>query len=88
MKTMNVIKGIPRFQVDTGPILVPNFEHDKKLKVNSLDIAHIVYNLFDRGEYISRKPVEVANTAEGPIFVTDYSELVEYVGTNRLYQVI
>jgi hypothetical protein len=87
IKTMNVIKGIPRFQVDTGPILVPNFKHDKKLKVNSLDIAHIVYNLFDRGEYISRKPVQIANNDEGPITVTDYSELVKYVGINKLYAV-
>ena len=88
IKTMNVIKEIPRFQVDTGPILVPNFKPDEKLKINSLDIAHIVYNLFDRGEYISRKPVQVANTDDGPLSVTDYSELVEYVGINRLYAVI
>ena len=57
------------------------------LKVNSLDIAHIVYNLFDRGEYISRKPVQIANNDEGPITVTDYSELVKYVGINKLYAV-
>ena len=88
IKTMNVIPSVPRFQVDTGPILVPNFESNKKLKVDSLDIAHIVYNLFDQGEYISRKPVQIANTDDGPLSVTDYSLLVEYVGINRLYAVI
>ena len=85
---MNVIPSVPRFQVDTGPILVPNFESNKKLKVDSLDIAYIVYSLFDQGEYISRKPVKIANTDDGPLSVTDYSELVEYVGINRLYAVI
>ena len=85
---MNVIKSVPRFQVDTGPILVPNFDSNKKLKVDSLDIAHIVYNQFNRGEYISRKPVQIANTNDGPLSVTDYSELAKYVGINRLYAVI
>ena len=88
IKTMNVIKSIPRFQVDTGPILVPNFDSNKKLKVDSLDIAHIVYNQFDRGEYILRKPVQIANTNDGPLSVTDYSELIEYVGINRIFAVI
>ena len=88
IKTMNVIPSVPRFQVDTGPILVPNFESNKKLKVDSLDIAYIVYSLFDQGEYISRKPVQIANTDDGPLSVTDYSELVEYEGINRLYAVI
>ena len=88
IKTMNVIKSVPRFQVDTGPILVPNFDSNKKLKVDSLDIAHIVYNQFNRGEYISRKPVQIANTNDGPLSVTDYSELAKYAGINRLYAVI
>ena len=88
IKTMNIIPSVPRFQVDTGPMLVPNFESNKKLKVDSLDIAYIVYSLFDRGEYISRKPVEIANTNDGPLSVTDYSELIEYVGINRIFAVI
>ena len=48
----------------------------------------LVYSLFDRGEYISRKPVEIANTNDGPLSVTDYSELIEYVGINRIFAVI
>ncbi|MBN19336.1 MAG: hypothetical protein CL758_07695 [Chloroflexi bacterium] len=88
IKTMNVIKDIPRFQVDTGPILIPNFESVTDLKVDSLDIAHIVFNVFDKGEYILRKPVKIANTNSGPLSVTDYSKLDEYMGINRLYAVI
>ncbi len=78
VKTMNVMKNPVRFQIDTGPIIAPDFASTAELAVARFDLAHIVYNLFDRGELILRKPVAVG---EGGA-VTDYSERVEYTGRN------
>ena len=83
VKTMNVLRSPVRFQVDTGPIIVPDFASTAELAVARFDLAHVVYNLFDRGELILRKPVAVGE-GDGRIDVTDYSERVEYTGRNTV----
>ena len=49
VKTMNVLRSPVRFQIDTGPIIVPDFASTADLAVARFDLAHVVYNLFDRG---------------------------------------
>ena len=56
---MNVLRAEVRFQIDTGPIIVPDFGSTAELAVARFDLAHVVYNLFDRGEMILRKPIAV-----------------------------
>ena len=80
VKTMNVMKSPVRFQIDTGPIIVPDFASAADLAVARFDLAHVVYNLFDRGELILRKPVAVGKGCT----VTDYSHRVEYIGRNSV----
>ena len=83
VKTMNVLRSPVRFQIDTGPIIVPDFASTADLAVARFDLAHVVYNLFDRGELILRKPVGVGEDAV-QLSVTDYSERVEYTGRNTV----
>ena len=83
VKTMNVMRAPVRFQIDTGPIIVPDFASTADLAVARFDLAHVVYNLFDRGEMILRKPVTVGRGDDG-VDVTDYSERVEYTGRNTV----
>ena len=83
VKTMNVLRAPVRFQIDTGPIIVPDFASTADLAVARFDLAHVVYNLFDRGELILRKPVAVGKGDDG-VDVTDYSERVEYTGRNTV----
>ena len=83
VKTMNVLRSPVRFQIDTGPIIVPDFASTAELAVARFDLAHVVYNQFDRGELILRKPVGVGEGASR-LSVTDYSERVEYTGLNSV----
>ena len=83
VKTMNVMKSPVRFQIDTGPIIMPDFASTAELAVARFDLAHVVYNLFDRGELILRKPVAVGG-GDDRTDVTDYSERVEYTGRNAV----
>ena len=83
VKTMNVMKSTVRYQVDTGPIIVPNFASTADLAIARFDLAHVVYNLFDRGELILRKPIAVGQGASRTS-VTDYSHRIEYTGRNSL----
>ena len=83
VKTMNVLKSPARYQVDTGPIIVPDFTSTADLAIARFDLAHVVYNLFDRGELILRKPIAVGEGASRTS-VTDYSHRIEYTGRNTL----
>lgn len=75
IKTMNVVADPPRYQVDTGPLLVPLFQSVAEEPIRRLAVAHIVYCLPDRAEFILRVPHPVGESDAGPVNVTDYSEL-------------
>ena len=83
VKTMNVMKSPVRYQVDTGPIILPDFGSTADSAIARFDLAHVVYNLFDRGELILRKPIAIGEGAPR-ISVTDYSHRIEYTGRNTL----
>ena len=80
---MNVLKSPARYQVDTGPIIVPDFASTADLAIVWFDLAHVVYNLLDWGELILRKPIAIGQGASRTS-VTDYSHRIEYTGRNTL----
>ena len=84
VKTMNVLRVPSRFQVDTGPLIVPDFGSTAERQVERFDIAYVVYNRFDGGEFILRKPQAILE-GEKPLYsVTDYSEIRVYSGRNQI----
>ncbi|MEZ4726027.1 MAG: hypothetical protein R3E79_02710 [Caldilineaceae bacterium] len=66
VKTMNVMAEPPRFQVDTGPLLLPDFAAAVTHPIESFEMAHVVYNGMDKAEFILRKPTPDSTA-------TDYS---------------
>lgn len=69
IKTMNLLRNPPRFQVDTGPLLVPDFVKAVGHAIEQFEVAHVVYHTLDKAEFILRKPVPLAEPT------TDYSEV-------------
>ncbi|MCX6043999.1 MAG: hypothetical protein NT075_02720 [Chloroflexi bacterium] len=67
IKTMNLMQAPPRFQVDTGPLIVPDFAASPMHLIEQFEVAHVVYHNFDKAEFILRKPVAL------PEPTTDYS---------------
>jgi hypothetical protein len=86
MKTINVMRRPPRFQVDTGPIIVPNVETDAARAIERFDMAYAVYNTFDRAEFILRRPVPIGGTPE-KASTTDYSVASHWPARNQLFRV-
>ena len=72
---MNVTTDPPRFQVDTGPLVVPGADADLTTFLATCDIAHVVYHGFDQAEFILRRPIRVGARDGQPVAVTDYSEI-------------
>ena len=82
IKTMNFRPENASFQVDTGPVLVPDLSAKADCEIDRMEMAHIAYNhrFYDRrAEFILRRPTPV--TDDGGRTVTQvlhYSEIREY----------
>ena len=85
VKTMNVAREPDRFQVDTGPLILPDFGSTAARGVDRLDLAHVVYWKRDRAEFVVRRPVPVAEGSA--ITVTDYSEIRVLDATHHILAV-
>ena len=74
-----------RFQVDTGPVLVPDFTSEAERVIDRLEMAHIAYNRLDRAEFILRRPTPLPSHSEGkPSLILYPSEVREYQARNWL----
>lgn len=85
IKTMNFRPETPSFQVDTGPLLVPDFSSRAKSPIDRLEMAHVAYNRLDKAEFIIRRPTPIEKSGNGDgIRVLHYSEVREFPATNVL----
>ena len=84
VKTMNVKEEPVRFQVDTGPLIVPDFGRDAENPIERFDVAHVVYNRFDEAQFILRKPVAGREGTAAEQYTTDYSEIRRVDARNEL----
>ncbi|MGH2459415.1 MAG: hypothetical protein ACRDIY_11170 [Chloroflexota bacterium] len=75
IKTMNVLTDPPRFQVDTGPLVWPDFASTVAQPIERFEVAHLLYNCFDKAEFILRKPTPVPDADRPGAMTTDYSVL-------------
>ncbi len=82
--SLPVLKEPTRFQIDTGPVIIPDFESRAERPIERFEIAHVIYNVFDKAEFILRRPTPVADGGTSPHFVTDYSEVRVYPARNEI----
>ena len=85
IKTMNVVASPPKYQVDTGPLLFPDFASNVPQPIERFAIAHVVYHRYDRAEFILRRPHQVGERDGQPVLVTDYTETVTLSVRNELF---
>lgn len=84
VKTMNILPPENRWQVDTGPILVPDFSRTDGRPIERLDLAFSIFNRFDETEFILRRPTPI-ETAGRPLCTVQYYSHVEVMpATNTL----
>ncbi len=57
VKTMNVHEAPPCFQVDTGPILLPDFSSDRPA-IEAFNLAFVAWNVPDWAEFVIQTAVE------------------------------
>ncbi len=75
IRTMNFQPKTNSFQVDTGPVLVPDFKLKAEKPIDRLEMAYVAYNRLDRAEFLIRRPTPVADKDENELCkVLHYSE--------------
>lgn len=86
IRTMNFQPQTDSFQVDTGPILVPDYKAQAEHWIDRLEMAHVAYNQLDRAEFILRRPTPV-NDASGKQLCQTlyYSEVREDPAVTQLF---
>ena len=84
VKTMNFHPERSRFQVDTGPVLLPDFDSSAEHWIEWFDMAHVVYNTFDHAEFIIRRPTPVIVEGAEVCAVEHYSQIREHAAENVL----
>ena len=85
IKTMNFRPENASFQVDTGPLLVPDLDAEEAKSIDRLEMAHIAYNRLDRAEFILRRPTPITDDAGHEVASSlHYSESRELMATTRI----
>lgn len=87
VKTMNVQPETNRFQVDTGPVLLPDFEAKASRSIERLVMAFVCYNTFDRAEFVIRRPTPVQIAGREVCRVWHYSEIRVMPAEHRIFAV-
>ncbi len=84
VKTMNVNDINNIYQVDTGPILLPDFAAKKERMVERFQLAFVAYNKADEAYFVIQEPIPaVAGQTDGPK-VCHYSRIVRMDAANSL----
>jgi hypothetical protein len=79
-----VLREPPRFQVDTGPLILPDFASTAEHPIERFDLAYVVYNGFDRAEFIRRKPIAIIDGEPRLAQTTDYSRVEIVAARNEI----
>ncbi|MFN8511063.1 MAG: hypothetical protein U0232_12425 [Thermomicrobiales bacterium] len=84
IKTMNIQVERQRFQVDTGPLIVPDLAGQEEHWLDLFSLAHIIYNTFDRAEFICRQPTPIVRDGQEVARVNHYSDVRVYPARTTL----
>jgi hypothetical protein len=87
VRTMNFHTERRRFQVDNGPVIVPDFTYGSEHWIEWLDLAHVVYNRFDRAEFLIRRPTPVLVDGVQVCSVHHFSEVRQCAAQHAFFAV-
>ena len=87
IKTMNFMPTDNSYQIDTGPLLVPDFDLDQASAIDRLEMAHVAFNhkAPDLAEFILRQPTPVLDDEGRELCrVLHYSKVRVHTARNTL----
>jgi hypothetical protein len=87
IKTMNICEERQLFQVDTGPVIVPDLASTSPRMIEWLGVAFICYNAPDLAEFAVRGPASVLSDGKELCRVVNYSRVSRLSARNTILSV-
>lgn len=87
IKTMNIMPKDNSYQIDTGPLLVPDYDLDQAEVIDRLEMAHVAFNhkAPNLAEFILRQPTPVMDESNRELCrVLHYSKVRVHSARNTL----
>ena len=87
IKTMNIMPKDNSYQIDTGPLLVPDYDLDQAAVIDRLEMAHVAFNhkAPNLAEFILRQPTPVMDESNRELCrVLHYSKVRVHSARNTL----
>jgi hypothetical protein len=85
IKTMNVNDVVGMYQVDTGPILLPDFASSKERAVEKFHLAFVAYNRIDEVHVVIQEPTPIGPASSEE--VSYYSNIVRMSARNAVISI-
>ena len=84
IKTMNVNDIRTIYQIDTGPMIVPNWEASGDRMVERFELAFVAYNREDEARFVIQEPTPVESEREDGPKVAAYSRITRMDARNSV----
>jgi len=85
VKTMNYHPERNRFQVDTGPVMWPDFSVLSEQWIECFCLAYVIYNRFDRADFIVRRQTAVTIDGKEVCQVLHYAEIHQQEAKHTIF---
>ena len=87
VKTINILDDTNTYQVDTGPLMLPDLSRRYPRLVDSLRPAYVAFNAPDFADFVVEVPTPVQADEPGAGMTHHFSELLSLPASNRLFGV-
>lgn len=88
VKTMNTRRADNAYQIDTGPVVFPDFSQGAERLVDTLSLAFVAFNAPHFADFVIEAPRGIGSSETTPqIQVHHYARRVSLSAENRLYAV-
>lgn len=85
IKTMNTHTERNLYQVDTGPVLLPDLSSKRDRWVDALSLAYVAFNETSFADFVVEVETTINGSSGAPAQVHHYSQLLTLPGENQLF---
>ena len=87
VKTMNINDNRNIYQVDTGPVLLPDLSEQYERTVDSIQLAFVAFNDPAFSDFVVEEPTSILKEGKVLCKVYHYSKIISLMAKNTLFAV-
>jgi hypothetical protein len=88
IKTMNINDAKDLYQIDTGPVLLPDFSSPFECSAETLQLAYVAFNNSQFADFVIEKPTTIVENGCDVCKIYHYSGVLSLPAINTLYAIV